>query len=97
MEEHYLIQGCRTITTSAFTITVILELTNVSNGKSKKKIEVFFNPKYGTLIEGVITPKRSSNSAQALAAHIGDWLICQGVEFVFSKKIAWAIARKFEQ
>lgn len=97
MSEVYIHEGCKTVDNEVATISVKLELTEVYDEKSKKKITIYYKNKYGTLQEFKLTPRRSKNTSQALAAHLADWLINnQHIEFGKAKKLAWALARKFE-
>lgn len=97
MTEVYITGGCKTIANEFATISVKLELTEVYDGKSKKKITIYYKGKYGILEEFVLTPKRSKNTSQALASQLANWFINnQRIEFGMANKLAWALARKFE-
>ncbi|HNW23475.1 MAG TPA: hypothetical protein PKH06_01810 [Candidatus Dojkabacteria bacterium] len=89
--ENQLVGGKKYVNSFLGEIEVELSLTQVSDGKSKKEITVRI-PQQN--FEGKINPKRGANNEQSLASSIESVLI-RFLPFGDSKKLSWALARKF--
>ena len=89
--ENQLVGGKKYVNSFLGEIEVELSLTEVSDGKSKKEITVRI-PQQN--FEGKINPKRGANNEQSLASSIESVLI-RFLPFGDSKKLSWALARKF--
>lgn len=87
-------EGSTTKTTATASLSVKLELSDVSDGRSKKTIHITYQEGSKPKQSETVSPKRGSNTPQALAQHVQDWLMqkCK-VDFVSAKKLAWAVAR----
>ena len=91
--ENELIEGKKGVHCQSGEIEVELSLSQVSNGKSKKTITIRIPQKN---FEVTISPKRGANTPQSLASSIESVLIWF-YSFEDSKKLSWALARKFTQ
>ena len=89
--ENQLVGGKKFVNSFLGEIEVELSLTQVSDGKSKKEIIIRI-PQQN--FEGKINPKRGANNEQSLASSIESVLI-RFLPFGDSKKLSWALARKF--
>lgn len=89
--ENQLVGGKKYVNSFWGEIEVELSLTQVSDGKSKKEIIIRIPQRN---FEGKISPKRGANNEQSLASSIESVLI-RFLPFGDSKKLSWALARKF--